>query len=420
LETVVRRKDDPDSAACSEWWRDTHESYPLSKVIRESVSLEESSQRPLTALELITRLSKWKYFINAHPSITKLDDSDVLRFNTGTLLDLQYCRAFRQKDTEIPGQGRYVPERFFTYLLRTVFFRDLGLTPETVAQTERFSLAMGFQSELNAMINVVSLVDLDDSKKRRSIVHHALKAILTITDAEAQKRFLEGESPLPEEGTQKTTQQILEACEASLRALLGLAWEDSIQHELGRVVVLGYKDVLEALRQRLLSPAKSSSSNDPKMRPIIDVVPANNFYFFPDPVRLLTAHDREHLSELKKMIRSSDSSHFLGGSRDVSLFDSAGNKVWWGDLSITDIGNLQGPLYLLSQQDSYHSVPDWITLTSKPTEQSKIQGEFQLQVIDEELDLKPEATTLNCDYVRLRAVGKIVDGRWIENPKRCI
>jgi hypothetical protein len=37
-----------------------------------------------------------------------------------------------------------------------------------------------------------------------------------------------------------------------------------------------------------------------------------------------------------------------------------------------------------------------------------------------EFDLKPEATTLNCDYVRLRAVGKIVDGRWIENPKRFI
>jgi len=417
LETIVALEDYQDAGTCASWWKTAVATRPLSEVIREAVSLDEDSQRELTPLELITRLCEWRSFINSHPAIKGLNNVDVMELDTGTPLDLWYCRAFKQDATQIPGAGLYVPERFFSHLLNTVFFRDLGPTPEAIAEEDRAQVALEFRWALRELILVVSIVELDDSQRRRSLTHHALKAMFTVTDVDAQRRFLEESSPFPEDGAQGSAEQIIVACEASLRQLLGSHWEDSIKRELGRSVVLGDRDVLEGIRRRLLDPAEAPSPDAPNIRPIVEIVPVTNFYFSPDPVKPLTAHDREHLPEREKMISSRDSRDFLGGIRDGSLFDSAGNKVWWGDLSEADITNLRGPLYLLSQQDSYHDVPDWIRLTSRPVVTNEMQREFQQQDVGEEANLKDEALTLICDYVRLKAVGKIVAGKWIENPK---
>jgi hypothetical protein len=141
-------------------------------------------------------------------------------------------------------------------------------------------------------------------------------------------------------------------------------------------------------------------------RPIFEIAPITNFYFYPEPSRPLSAHDREFLPPLKKMISSHSSEDFLGGIRDGSLFDTAGNKVWWGESAEGDIKRITGPLYLLSQQDSYHGVPDWIALTDREVSMNPQQAFFAGTEFSATSYLKRETTTLLCGYIRLKAVGK--------------
>jgi hypothetical protein len=173
--------------------------------------------------------------------------------------------------------------------------------------------------------------------------------------------------------------------------------------------------------------------NDPE-KPLLLLKPNHLFFTYP---RESTPVD-EQLSFPKSAFlilgRSNPARRVI--SSNVSVFDSQGVKVFWGDLSHHHINeNLQGPYYVLAQGPSYWDVPDWAMIqdTGKAAEDPyrpaqslmDIPGEsdenwytgatFVKQNDDRELPV--DKIKLDLGYIRLNAIGIIHKGKYVELDK---
>ncbi len=121
----------------------------------------------------------------------------------------------------------------------------------------------------------------------------------------------------------------------------------------------------------------------------------------------------------------------VGGKFDISVFDTDGHKVFWGDLMLTAIKKIKGPFYVLSQADSYTSIPSKMvegTMESrdihreevlqpllKKTKRDRIRRSLGEDLIATGGKAKDEASKINPDYMRAISLGVIEDGTFKPN-----
>ena len=105
--------------------------------------------------------------------------------------------------------------------------------------------------------------------------------------------------------------------------------------------------------------------------------------------------------------------------KDPSYFRPDGSKVYWGDLSQTDVSIIQGNYYCLSQGDSFHEAPTWAVIMSSFIDtQDPNRPALSLINTPEGQHMLPEnPALLHTDYVRAVAIGAISSGRFIENKR---
>ena len=89
--------------------------------------------------------------------------------------------------------------------------------------------------------------------------------------------------------------------------------------------------------------------------------------------------------------------------KNVSLFDVAGRKLWWGDLDAQSIASFQGIYYVLSEGDSFWNVPEHARIEDQaPRPDPFSRSRYPMT--------QREATRLDMGYVRRAALGRIRDG----------
>jgi len=140
----------------------------------------------------------------------------------------------------------------------------------------------------------------------------------------------------------------------------------------------------------------------------IDIVSPNNFFFnppseqfandkFPTPGRVLP-----EVPTTDRIIKK------------ITVFNPNGLRVYWGDLTDSEIKNLQGTYYVLDENSTFHMVPDFAVVTHIPENPTWKQLPFSEQ-FDQ---LFSNHQILAIDYVKTRAVSAIVNGRLMPNNRQ--
>ncbi len=159
----------------------------------------------------------------------------------------------------------------------------------------------------------------------------------------------------------------------------------------------------------------------------LEIVPPDNMYF--DEPRNIEAPDDEFPPDGNIVSRNEYSKLIC---KDGSVFLPNGQKVFWGDLRHEDICHLKGVYYVLSQEDSFHQVPEDFVMVEalfpaddphRPSEEERAhfqRGFEEAMGIPEGPLLQPkrDKVALHPDYVRLKARGRIENGVFVENSIR--
>lgn len=140
-----------------------------------------------------------------------------------------------------------------------------------------------------------------------------------------------------------------------------------------------------------------------------EVVPANNFHFKP-PEEIFATDDRFPTDGYKS--HRLDREYIIG--KNVSVFDSHGVKVFWGDLPRHAIKDLEGTYYVLDEHSSYFKVPEYaIVVEAERPADDPYRPEGALVEY-----LPKDKPMLEVAYVRSHAIGAIVRGAFVDHPHR--
>ncbi len=104
--------------------------------------------------------------------------------------------------------------------------------------------------------------------------------------------------------------------------------------------------------------------------------------------------------------------HGLHEFHNASLFNSLGEKVFWGDLTNEEVSQIRGPYYVLSQGASYHDVPRWakVSESAMPAQDSNRPKGMPDKYFP------PDQRLLKLAYIKAVAMGKIENGMYTKNP----
>ena len=99
-------------------------------------------------------------------------------------------------------------------------------------------------------------------------------------------------------------------------------------------------------------------------------------------------------------------------AKNISLFRSDGTKVYWGDLSKTNLKKLKdrGVFYVLSEHKSYWDVPKRVILEYGKNHNLNAIMFGLTKVMDTR-----DKTKLLSEYVKDNKIAVIVDGVWIRD-----
>lgn len=220
--------------------------------------------------------------------------------------------------------------------------------------------------------------------KGKLVLHSLVKLVWSKTPPEQMQKFVEaleeGVESLPEGVKYQEIQNLFESL---IKQQIGHIWISELAEEQFKVVNI---DTDETASYQLL--------------------PIGNFYFQPT---IAEAPEVDHLPLEGNMHELYDQQRL----RNVSLFNSSGEKMTWGDFSSDEIQSITGPYYVLSQRDSYHDTPEWAILPE--SEMPSIDVNRPKGSPDSEYS--PDKRLLRLSYVKAVAMGKIENGEYVENPK---
>src|SRR3989338_8260981 len=92
--------------------------------------------------------------------------------------------------------------------------------------------------------------------------------------------------------------------------------------------------------------------------------------------------------------------------KNASIFDVRGIKIWWGDICPDDVRRLKGVYYVLSQSNSYMSVPEEAIIKWNFLEKKDPNSRSAFRHL-----LPVEPTVLDINYVKKKAIARIIDGK---------
>ena len=141
------------------------------------------------------------------------------------------------------------------------------------------------------------------------------------------------------------------------------------------------------------------------------IVSRQNFYFT-DACDTEQEYVDEQFPPQGNLVEQSDYCTLVGEAKDISVFRSDGQKIFWGDLLERDITKLQGPYYVLSQIDSVFEVPEFAKLT---TAIGPAEDPHRPPV---SLASQPrDVAYIDRAYMQIMALGKIKNGKFIPNAR---
>ncbi len=157
--------------------------------------------------------------------------------------------------------------------------------------------------------------------------------------------------------------------------------------------------------------------NDP-WKGVVELIPEGNFYFDVE----MKSDESNIFPESSKIIR--DRSKIL--CKNANIFDVNGNKVFWWDIWLDDIKDIKGVYYILDEHTWWRDVPEfaqWSVRAIAPVKdeygesirklyKSSIQQEFGVDVTS---NIPNDIPYVLPEYIRLKALWKIQDGKYIEN-----
>ena len=379
---------------------------------RSSIVLDPN---PAADLEAIFQDFSWAEIIGQHVEITienldsPLSDQELVSFLES--VPKQILQSISKKNNLSSGDDDYLTqafqilfnnssinnfqaagfEFFFTdFLLREVLFRKVRNEEELRAH-ERNKFFGKFESKIQKLVFLIHRNG--KNHPRKSFLLKALFLILQTENFEKAKVFI-----------------------ASLN------WKRSMKHN-------SKLKKLESAIRRIFPEIAAVAENQQKVDSVLigannealfAVAPKNNFYFHPDPPSsddniVLNTDDVINQNFPISGNRRDEINELVAEDPNISVFDAAGNKIFWGSLPKSAVEKLKGgPYYVLSSADSFISIPDWA-----------VEGRanyFYLNYADPQVAGPPmhppveEPTQINLDYMRLMALGKTEGGKYVPNP----
>ncbi len=104
--------------------------------------------------------------------------------------------------------------------------------------------------------------------------------------------------------------------------------------------------------------------------------------------------------------------------RNASIFAPEGNKITWGDFNEGDIKDMKGVFFVLSEHDSYWKVSENVPHIEGNVPSFDLNRHtilIEMEGVKNTL-LKNETVAIDPNYLRNKAKGKIIDGKWLPNP----
>lgn len=151
-----------------------------------------------------------------------------------------------------------------------------------------------------------------------------------------------------------------------------------------------------------------------------DRIISTESFFFNHPEEITVEDNFPQWGQMKMQPGSSNRDEIVSGYKDTSYFDSQGLKVFWGDMKYDEIKSLRGTYYVLSQSASYHSVPELaVVINTGQVSADPFRPPTSL-LRTEAVAGSSEKLMLEIDYIRLHAVGAVVNGQFIKNPAQVV
>lgn len=270
------------------------------------------------------------------------------------------------RSPEIDDKAVILLKDFFVYHLRSVYIDD---KEETKRKPE---IQIDFEYHIKSAIKYVVLSDINE--RRKSKIVHELMYLLTSPDISDKQidRFIKGLTRLQNityDGFNDKQQKefIAKHIESELYLAAPDCMIDEVTEEEFKIVVLENENYY--------------------------IVPPDNFYFDHEEDRTPRLNDRFPVGST--VADTNLREQLVGNQRDICAFDKLGRKVYEGDLISHDIVGLIGTYYILRASDAIRNIP--------------------LHVVDDPSLEEKKRTAINCEYMRITALGRIHDGEFHPN-----
>jgi len=354
--------------------------HQLSDIIKKAFAdeLDFSSENKLDGdtirqLLLNTFLFLYPYKLVPEPEIGAQE-------NKTTPLEYMGKKIFEDERVTLPMM--YEIEKFFTDFADQLFEYINDPTEELKAVKEKFKLLQEVNKTLDFITSFATLLSQENSDQ---LVQAFNNAVETIESASELRLFLRSLVKILEESKDELPAALMNKFKNIFEIFAPDAW---IRAETKRYFHLVY-----------CQPAEKKGAY---------VLHAKNFYF-EEPAAIDNAtFESDELPTTPQLLGNEK----RVGGKDISLFKEDGTKVYWGDLSGDDISKLRGRYYLLSQTDSIFKVPDFALVESSGN------PAYEPTATDDAFRLSPrpnDITKINPNYMRIVALGKIENGKYVKN-----
>ena len=380
---------------------------------RSSIVLDPN---PAADLEAIFQDFSWAEIIGQHVEITienldsPLSDQELVSFLES--VPEQILQSISKKHRLLSGDDDYLTqafqilfdnesignfqaagfEFFFTdFLLQEVFFREV-INEEELREQERAKIFETLEAQIEKL--VLFIHKNIKSHPRKSFLLSSLFLIWQTENFEKAKVFTDSLNWKPS----ISNNDKLKKLESNIRRIFP---------EIAAVA---------EIQQKVTSVLIGPNDDDA----LLTIASENDFYFHPDPpmsAENIVQNTEDVLEQNFPIsgVREAEINELVAEDPNISVFDAAGNKIFWGSLPKSAVEKLKGgPYYVLSSADSFISIPDWA-----------VEGRanyFYLNYADPQVAGPPmhppveEPTQINLDYMRLMALGKTEGGKYVPNP----
>lgn len=203
--------------------------------------------------------------------------------------------------------------------------------------------------------------------------------------------------------------------------------ERSVQEELmylGNVIQhlitssCGVYGTMEFTRFRVQTVLIWEKNIDDPAKCLIKLLPSENFYFQKDEETV-----SEYPEEFPVQGNMLSNKNLIIGPKDCNIFDPSWNKVFWWDMSQSDIEKIQWTHYILTQSEWWSDVPDFLKGNIRsigPTKDPFSPGYMENPITWLPIQIPNDVQWVHPDYVRMMAKAKIENGKYIENKRTIV